>query len=516
MGYMGYSIGYGMIRCVVRVCLRWGVLCLGIGLLWLAIAGAVQAQTATPEATETIAPPAAEATPAAEPTAEGATPIPRVHTVQEGETLTSIAGIYQVTVEDILAANNLDNADLLSVGQELLIPGGTGDAVGTLYMVQAGDTLAGIAAAFNTTREALIAENRLIHPEPPLVLGQPLSITSRTGSASPNVLRGVPHVVAAGETLLEIAMHYGLTPQQLAAINHLAYPTYLFPGQRLRIPNEAVYRPLPEGWIDFRITPLTASQGATLSIYVENVLEGEPNGRIGNTPLQFTPYGDGFLALVGFDAFSEPGMRMVQITGQGSGEGRLSTWRPLQQAIEVADAGYETQYVVVGPELEPLLAPEVRAEEDAFLQTIFSQSADEQLWEGLFQMPITDTNTVVSAGYGDSRSYNNGPVEIFHTGIDFPVPTGTPVLAPADGVVVFADLLELRGMVVIVDHGLGVMTAFFHLSEILVNVGDEVVVGQPLGAVGTTGLSSGPHLHWDLRVHGVAVDPTQWTRQPFP
>lgn len=493
--------------------LRRGILFLGIGLFCLAISYQALAQSDTPEPTPESTDEAELETPTAEATPEGSTPIPRVHTVQEGETLTSIANLYQVTVDEILAANNLDNADLLSLGQELFIPGGTGDAVGTLYLVQAGDTLASIAAAFNTTHEAIIAENRLIHPEPPLVLGQPLSITSRTGSASPNVLRGVPHVVAAGETLSGIAMRYGLTARQLAAINGLPYPTYLFAGQRLRIPGEAAYRFLPEGWVEFRITPVTVSQGGALSVYVENVLEGEPNGRIGTVPLQFTPYDDGFLALVGFDAFSEPGMRMVQITGQGSG---LASWRPLQQAIEVADAGYGTQFVTVGAELEPLLAPEVRANEDAFLQTIFSQSADEQLWEGLFQMPITDTNTVVSGGYGDSRSYNNGPVEIFHTGIDFPVPTGTAIVAPANGVVVFADVLELRGMVVIVDHGLGVMTAFFHLSEIFVEVGDEVAVGEPLGAVGSTGLSSGPHLHWDLRVHGVAVDPTQWTMQPFP
>jgi murein DD-endopeptidase MepM/ murein hydrolase activator NlpD len=220
------------------------------------------------------------------------------------------------------------------------------------------------------------------------------------------------------------------------------------------------------------------------------------------------------MALAGFDAFAEPGIQMVEITGLSEGE---RAWRPLQQAIQINDAGFGTQLVTVGPELEPLLAPEVRANEDAFLQTIFSESADEQRWDGLFQVPITSTtNTVISAGYGDGRSYNDGPVEIFHTGIDYAAATGTPVPAPAAGVVVFADLLELRGMVVIVDHGLGVMTAYFHLSEILVAEGDEVTAGQPLGAVGSTGLSSGPHLHWDLRVHGVPVNALQWTTQEFP
>jgi murein DD-endopeptidase MepM/ murein hydrolase activator NlpD len=482
-----------------------------LGLFSLSLRYHVHAQTAAPEFTPADDAPTAAPESTPENTAQTPPPIPRVHTVREGETLTSIAAIYGVTVKEILAANSLDNADLLSLGEELLIPGGSGEAVGTLYTAEAGDTLAGIAAIFNTTVEALVEANRLIHPRLPLVLGQPISVVSRTGSSSPTALRGVPHVVAPGETPLVIAARYGLAPQQLAAINDLAYPTYLFTGQRLRVPGEAIYRDLPEGWTDFRLTPSAVSQGSTLSIYVENVLEGEPNGRIGNTPLRFVSRANGYMALVGFDAFAEPGIQTLEITGLSEGE---RPWRLLQQAIQINDAGFGTQLVTVGPELEPLLAPEVRASEDAFLQTLFSESADEQRWAGLFQLPITTTH--VSAGYGDGRSYNDGPVEIFHTGIDYPATAGTPALAPADGVVVFADLLELRGMVVIVDHGLGVMTAYFHLSEILVAEGDEVTAGQPLGAVGSTGLSSGPHLHWDLRVHGVPVNPLQWTTQEFP
>jgi murein DD-endopeptidase MepM/ murein hydrolase activator NlpD len=67
--------------------------------------------------------------------------------------------------------------------------------------------------------------------------------------------------------------------------------------------------------------------------------------------------------------------------------------------------------------------------------------------------------------------------------------------------------VELRGGIIIVDHGRGVMTGYYHLSERLVNAGDAVAAGQPIGSVGSTGLSSGPHLHWDLRIMGVPVDP---------
>ncbi len=132
----------------------------------------------------------------------------------------------------------------------------------------------------------------------------------------------------------------------------------------------------------------------------------------------------------------------------------------------------------------------------------------------MFQVPLT--TTIVSAGYGGRRSYNGGPVEIYHTGIDYAAAAGTTVLAPAAGVVVFSDVLELRGGTLIIDHGLGVMTGYYHLSERLVEPGQAVTAGQPIARVGSTGLSSGAHLHWDLRIMNVTVDPARWTERVFP
>ena len=122
----------------------------------------------------------------------------------------------------------------------------------------------------------------------------------------------------------------------------------------------------------------------------------------------------------------------------------------------------------------------------------------------------------MTAGYGDGRSYNGGPVEIYHTGVDFSGAVGTPILAPANGTIVFTGPLELRGNAVIIDHGLGVMSAYFHLSEIFVADGDTVTAGEAIGAGGSTGLSTGPHLHWDLRIMDVPVNGLQWTEIAFP
>jgi murein DD-endopeptidase MepM/ murein hydrolase activator NlpD len=251
-----------------------------------------------------------------------------------------------------------------------------------------------------------------------------------------------------------------------------------------------------------------------LAVYVEHLQPGTPTGEFIGQSLHFSPYAGGseaggYVALVGLDAFTEPGYYTFILGGSGD-----QPWRPFRQTVRVGSAGFGTELIAIPEDQNHLLAPEVRTEEDAFLATIFGQFTDTQLWEGLFQLPVT--NTIVTSGYGNARSYNGGPFDIFHTGIDFSGIVGTSIYAPANGRVVFSDTTNLRGNVLIVDHGLGIMTGFYHLSRILVPVGELVTAGQVIAEGGSTGLSSGPHLHWDLRVLNVPVNPLQWTEEMFP
>lgn len=440
------------------------------------------------------------------PVSEG---IPQIHAVQEGETLTSIALTYDVTVEALLAVNALENGDFLQIGQELLIPGGTGEEVPGLYTVRLGDTLRGIAGDFNTSATEVAAANRLVQLRPSLQPGQQLSVVSRTGSDQPRPMTGRPHLVAPGESLLTIASIHNISPLALATANGIDVSEPVFTGQRLRIPDETVqYRDLPASWVELRVRPGVVNQGSTVSVYVQNLEEGVPEGWLGEQPLQFTPFGRGYVALLGVDAFTEPGA--YELAVQSASESEPS----LQYELPIVATAYDTQYINVGEALDGLLDPELRAGEDEFLKTLYAQFEETQRWSGPFQLPVP--TAFVSAGYGGRRSYNGGPIEIYHTGTDYAAPEGTPVLAPADGVVIFSDELELRGGTVIIDHGLGVMTGYYHLSERLVDVGDEVVAGQEFAKVGNTGLSSGAHLHWDLRVMDVPVDALQWTEQAFP
>lgn len=432
---------------------------------------------------------------------------PETHVVQDGETITSIAALYEVSVADFLLVNGLDETSLIFPGQSLFIPGAEGTAIPTTYLVQAGDTLTSVAWLFSTSPEAIASANRLVSDNS-LYAGQSIAVLSETGSPGPTPITGTLHFVQPGETLLMLAARYALSPQAIAGTNDLDFPVRLYPGMRLRLPTSGEYQELPGGWQRLTVRPVPIIQGQTVSIYVEHAQPGEPSGQFAGQELHFAPRGAGYVTLAGVDAFAEPGRYELSA---GSSD---DSWWPLHEEVAIGSGSYPTQTINVAAELEPLLAPEVRAEEDAFLHDIYTQFSPEPMWEGLFQAPVT--TTIVTAGYGGARSYNGGPYSIFHTGVDFAGTTGTPILAPAAGTVVFSDTLQLRGDTVIIDHGLGVFTAYNHLSEVYVNVGDSVISGQRIALGGSTGLSTGPHLHWELRVMDVPVDAMQWTREFFP
>jgi murein DD-endopeptidase MepM/ murein hydrolase activator NlpD len=132
---------------------------------------------------------------------------------------------------------------------------------------------------------------------------------------------------------------------------------------------------------------------------------------------------------------------------------------------------------------------------------------DQPLWllEG-FQKPL---NAPTSGVFGSRRTYN-GVERSWHKGHDLAAPTGTPIKAPAPGVVRLARNTFMSGNLLMLDHGGGLTTVYAHLSEMAVKVGQQVSTGQVIGKVGTTGRSSGPHLHWGMYWQNSALDPILW------
>lgn len=464
-----------------------GIVCL------LAFVPTAWAQTDAADATETPTP----------------LPIPKIHIVQDGETLTSIANNYGMSVERLLQANSVVDPSYIYVGQELIIPDTSGDPFQTNYVIQLGDTLHSLAESFNTTPADIAAANYLLNPQE-LIAGKRLTIVSRTGSVAAAAVTGDFYLVQPGDSLWMVAAATNMMPMALAQFNDLPYPAHLYPGQRLRLPGSTAYQDLPGEWARVQLGPLPAEQGRALSLYVENKLAGEPVGQFLGKPLQFAPVGDGYVAMIGLSAFTPAGTHALELGGSGS-----RPWTPFSQWVQIGNYDYGRQELILSEDRSGLLAPELVNAENELLASIYTQFTPAARWTGLFQQPIA-SDAPITAGYGIVRSYNGGPYNSFHSGTDYAAFVGTEVFAPGAGVVILSQPLQVRGNVVIIDHGLGVMTGYYHLQTLSVNVGDEVTPGQVIGEVGNTGLSTGPHLHWDVRILNTPVNPLQWLDQPFP
>ena len=141
-------------------------------------------------------------------------------------------------------------------------------------------------------------------------------------------------------------------------------------------------------------------------------------------------------------------------------------------------------------------------QEAAELGRLWDQSAAEQLWTGPFVRPVPDQANSI---FG-TRSIFNGERRSPHSGTDFLSPAGTPIKAPNGGRVLLARNLYFTGNTLVIDHGLGLLSLFAHLSAFAVHEGDVVSTGQIVGNVGATGRVTGPHLHWAVRANGSRVD----------
>lgn len=218
--------------------------------------------------------------------------------------------------------------------------------------------------------------------------------------------------------------------------------------------------------------------------------------------------GEDGLAVIGFDRKQKPENVLKVCAGE----------RCVVRKVKVAAREYKVQKVTKVPKntVEPskeeqkeIAADNVeigRAKEDSTVAaadryTDFSKA---------FDLPV---KAPVSGVYGSSRSYNGKEFGSWHKGFDLAAPVGTPVKAPAAGVVRLVRNTFLTGNLVMVDHGAGILSLYAHMQEADVKVGQKVARGDMLGKVGTTGRSSGPHLHWGMYWQDVAIDPILWVEE---
>jgi hypothetical protein len=225
-------------------------------------------------------------------------------------------------------------------------------------------------------------------------------------------------------------------------------------------------------------------------------------GSLGDRPLAFFPYAGGQAAVVGIDLEVKPGPRPWRLAVV---EQRRAP-RTLSGRLTLRARDFPVQRLTLPSamvDLDPETTRRAVAEGER-LRTLYRTITPERLWRGGFVRPVAGTTP--GTGFGARRIINDKP-RAPHSGIDFAVERGTTVVAVNSGRVALVADYFFPGRLVIVDHGLGLYTLYFHLDSVTVGDGDPVDRGQPLGTVGATGRATGPHLHFGAQVGVARVDP---------
>ena len=395
------------------------------------------------------------------------------------------------------------------------VPDATAGPAPVTYVVRSGDTLYAIAQAFGATVEAIAAANDIADPSQ-IAVGQKLIIPVAPVAPEPPAPPPPPpnrrvHPVRPGETLPSLAFRYGATPLALRELNGLHRLGLLVTGQELVIPPPAAPSIEDRRFPAVSVRPSPVVQGQTVFVAVESDASLKLSGSFLDRPLAFVRDRDRYWALLGVGALTSPGAYPLDLLAVEPSTGdRIN----IQETLTVTAGSFPTYNIAVPASRQNLLDPALSRAEREKVEQVFAVVSPWRLFSAPFSYPLAGELRPTSP-FGQRRSYSGGPVSSYHSGQDYAAAAGVPVYAPAAGVVALAEPLDVRGNAIILDHGWGVFSGFWHLSQIDVTVGQRVDRGDPIGLVGNTGLSTGAHLHWEVQVRSVPVDPVQWTQETF-
>ncbi len=365
------------------------------------------------------------------------------------------------------------------------------------HEVYPGDTWSALAWQYGVAENQLWSLNQLLNSQRQPAIGSDVLVAGLEESSQ---FRG-RLVQPTGRGLLEISSRHNEDPWQIALLNHLASPYSAPLGRTLFVPDGvSLPRELPVGFESLVFSNSLILPGQAIAFRASLSQPITVTANLGGSDFILPQTSDTAAGIIGTGAFFQPGVYDFEISIEGH-----PNW--IQPTLfQPGEWSYE-QITLTGSAAE--IDQESIRQEWERLSSIWSQVTPEFMWKDSFRLPIDDF-LEFSSPYGAHRSYNGGPYRSFHEGVDFSAYGGTPVLAPASGNVVLAEFLYVRGGAVLIDHGYGVYSGLYHLSEVLVQPGDMVEEGHLIGRVGTTGLSTGNHLHWDLLIGGTQVDGRTW------
>jgi murein DD-endopeptidase MepM/ murein hydrolase activator NlpD len=435
-----------------------------------------------------------------------------VYIVEQGDTLYGIARRFGTTVDAILELNAIADSSRIFPGTELTIPGYPWmSGVLGFKVVELGESLDSIARQYSARPGDLARLNRLVRRDS-LYAGQAFIVPEPENEGA-NQVSGSQHLVRQGETRLEMSVRAGTNPWAFSDSDEGRAALWQVAGMLLvdRLSDD-VPRNFAGPLQGLTVEPLPLVQGQTTVI---KVVTDEPallNGSLGEHELGFFPEDEQeLIALQGIHALAEPGLMTLRL--ELHDPQTSSTIYAFQQPVLLESGNYGST-VLNGVPAETI-DPAVTQPEEAMIAELLAPKSAVKEWQGTFEYPSRYYTDEFIASFGTRRSYNNGALEYYHTGVDF-YGNGVPIYAPAPGHVVFAGPLTVRGNVTYIDHGWGVYSGYLHQSEIYVEVGDFVDTGDVIGLVGGTGRVTGPHLHWEIWVGGVPVEPLTWIERSFP
>jgi len=294
-----------------------------------------------------------------------------------------------------------------------------------------------------------------------------------------------------------------VTRRLLAALAPLTFVVAADPA--LAAPQHAPATPVAVTW-----QPSSPRIGDVAIVRVDGPGDGASvEGAVGGRPLAFFRDGRGYTALVGFDLELKPIHEAWWVKVREAEHPP----RQLRGRLHVRGRDFPVQrltlpggMVNLDPQTEQRAVAEART-----LQAVYRAITGERLWRGAFARPVEGDEP--GSGFGARRIINNQPRSP-HGGTDYAAPRGTPVVSANAGRVALVAEYFFPGRLVVVDHGLGLYTLYFHLDEVRTAVGERVARGQPIGSVGSTGRATGPHLHFGAQLGGARVDPERLLALP--
>ncbi|HYA88410.1 MAG TPA: M23 family metallopeptidase [Nitrospirota bacterium] len=244
------------------------------------------------------------------------------------------------------------------------------------------------------------------------------------------------------------------------------------------------------------VEPTTPGPGDLVVVTVKNA-SGTVEGKFNGKKIYFNPSTGSLKAILAVDYFTKPGKYDLEVSSEGD---------VFQQTVEVIKKEYEVQRLTLPKHMVELSAKdEARAERDQRKMAAIWPNETSRSWTGDFLNPLEGE---IITPFGVQRIINKIPKSP-HTGVDVRGHKGDKVIAPNNATVALIDNQFFAGKALVLNHGQGIYTMFFHLSKVLVKRGQQVKKGDVIALVGATGRATGPHLHWGVRVQGARVDPLE-------